>query len=159
MSCIRKFLGLYFLELELIASIVLAGAFTIWMFRFGGSAVVNDILDQNRSAVYGTLASILGALLGFVITALSIIIGYTTNEKFEFIRSSRHYFTLWRVLLSTIKALSLATAAMVVGLIFDRDTSPQNWILCVCVFTILFSLFRLRRCIWILENVIHIIIK
>jgi hypothetical protein len=146
------------LRLELVLSILLSALFMIWVFWFGGSLAVDSILHENRSAVYGALASIFGSLLGFVITALSIIIGYSTNEKFEFLKKSKHYPTLWKILISTIKALSASTVMMVIGLIFDRDNSPQHLILCVCVFTTLLSLFRLRNCIWVLENVIQIIV-
>lgn len=130
-----------------------------WVVWLGGSGVVDSILHESRSAVYGALASIFGALLGFVITALSIIIGYSGNERLEFLRKTPHYNTLWEVLLKTIKALSFATGAMIVGLVLDRDSSPNHLIFCICVFTILLSLLRLWRCIWVLENVIRIIIK
>ncbi len=123
----------------------------------GQANEIELILSVGRGK--GALASIYGSLLGFVITALSIIIGYSTNEKFEFLRKSKHYPTLWEVLISTIRALSAATVIMVISLVFDRDSSPQYLIFCVCVFTILLSLFRLRSCIWVLENVILIIIK
>lgn len=159
MSGIRRFYNLHFLGLELIISIFLSIFFAIWVTWFGGSTIVDKTLSGNRSAVYGALASILGSLLGFVITALSIIIGYATNEKLEFLRKSKHYTTLWNVLISTIKALSIATAMMIIGLVFDRDNSPQHFILFVSVFTLLLSLFRLKRCMWVLENVIFIVIK
>jgi hypothetical protein len=159
MYSIRRLWNAHFLGFQLGLSILGGILFTTWIFWFGGSVVVDSILHENRSAVYGTLAQIFGSLLGFVITALSIIIGYSTNEKFEFLRKSKHYPTLWKVLISTIKALSAATVVMVVGLVFDRDSSPQPLILCFCVFTTLLSLFRLRSCLWVLENVILIVIE
>jgi hypothetical protein len=159
MSRIRRFWAAHFLGLEFVLSILAGILFMIWVFWFRGSVVVESILHGNRSAIYGALAQIFGSLLGFVITALSIIIGYSTNEKFEFLRKSKHYPTLWKVLISTIRALSAATVMMVISLVFDRDSSPQYLFLCICVFTTLLSLFRLRSCIWVLENVILIIIK
>jgi hypothetical protein len=159
MSRLNRLRKVHFLGFELFLSILLSIVFAVWDVWFGGSVVVDSILHGNRSAVYGALASIFGALLGFVITALSIIIGYSANEKFEFLRKTKHYPTLWKVMLSTVKALSIATVVMIIGLIVDRDSSPNTLILCLCVFATLFSLFRLRRCIWVLENVILLIIK
>lgn len=159
MSQINRFWNRHFLGLELVLSLLLSFLFGCWLLWLDGSVKVDSILSGNRSAVYGTLASIFGALLGFVITALSIIIGYSTSDKFEFLRKSKAYPTLWKVLISTIKALGFATAAMLLGLVFDRDTSPQPLILCLCVFAILLSLVRLKRCMWVLENVIGIITK
>lgn len=159
MNRIRQIWGVHFLNLQIVFSILGGILFTFWVYKLGGSQVVDSILKGNRSAVYGTMASIFGSLLGFVITALSIIIGYSTNEKFEFLRKSKYYSTLWDILLSTIKALSVTTASMIIGLVFDRDSSPRDYILCFCVVTILLSLFRLKSCIWVLENVIRIITK
>ncbi len=159
MSRIRRFAGIHFLGLELTISVVLSIFFSYWVIWHGGAYPVDSVVNGNRGAIYGTLASILGSLLGFVITALSIIIGYSTSDKFEFLRKAKPYPTLWEVLLSTIKFLSLATISMIVGLIFDRDSSPNNFILCFCVFTVVISLLRLKRCLWVLENVVHIVIK
>lgn len=158
MSRLNRYRRVHFLGFELSLSIFLSFVFAVWVIRFGGSVVVESILHENRSAVYGTLAAIFGSLLGFVITALSITIGYSTSEKFEFLRKTKHYPTLWKVMISTVKALSIATIVMVIGLIFDRDRSPNYIILCLCVFATLFSLLRLNRCIWVLDNIIHIII-
>jgi hypothetical protein len=158
MSRLNRYRKVHFLGFELFLSILLSFVFGVWVILFGGSVIVESILHGNRSAVYGTLAAICGSLLGFVITALAINIGYSSNEKFEFLRKSKHYPTMWRVMLSTVKALSIATVVMIIGLVLDCDSSPNNLVLCCCVFAILFALFRLKRCIWVLDNVIHIII-
>lgn len=158
MSRLIRWWNLHFLLYEFVISLLAGSLLLVWVYKFGGSVVVNSILNGNRSVVYGALASIFGTLLGFVITALSIIIGYSANEKFEFLKKSKHYSTLWEVLIKTIKALSLATAAMIIGLVFDRDSSPNNIIFCFCTFAALLTLLRLWSCIWVLENVIRIII-
>lgn len=156
---ISRLWKVHFLGFHLSLSILASVTFTIWVYRLGGMVKVDTILNGNRSAMYGTLAQISGALLGFVITALSIIIGYSTSEKFDFIRQSRHYSTLWKVLLSTIKVLSFTTAWLIIGLVFDRDKSPVDAILCFSLFFLLLSGFRLSSCLWVFENVIAIIIK
>lgn len=155
---LKNYWDVHFLRLELLLSIAIGIGFGIWVLMFSGEQRVDTILSGNRSAVYGTLAAIFGALLGFVITTLSIIIGYLPNERFDFLRKSPHFPTLGKVLISTVKVLSVATIVMVVGLIFDRDSSPQHLILCFSVFIILLALLRLGSCIWVLENVIKLIV-
>jgi hypothetical protein len=155
---LRQVWDIHFLGLELLISFLAFILFVIWVFYFSGSVVVDSILKANRSAVYGTLASIFGSLLGFVITALSIIIGYSTSEKFAFLRKSKHYPTLWNVFVSTIEALSVTTIMMVAGLVFDHDISPNHLILSLCVFTFLLSLLRLISCVWVLKLVIRIVV-
>jgi uncharacterized membrane protein YwzB len=157
MSQLRRFWNLHFLGCQLAISIVISIGFLIWVFWFNGSVAVGSILKGNRSAIYGTLAAIFGSLLGFVITALSIIVGYSTSERFDFLRKSKHYHTLWDILINTIRVLSVSTIVMVIGLIFDRDNSPQYLILCCGVFVAALSLFQLWNCLWVLERVIRII--
>ncbi len=113
--------------------------------------------QNNRTAVYETLATIAGSLLGFVITVLSIIIGYSTNVKFDFLKQTDHYKTLWAVLMKTIWALSLATGYMIIGLVFDHDNSTHDIILCISFFPIALAFFRLKTCMWVLEQVIQIV--
>lgn len=157
MSQLRRFWNLHFLGCQLVISIVISIAFLVWILRFNGAVAVGSILQGNRSAIYGALAAIFGSLLGFGITALSIIVGYSTSERFDFLRKSKHYHTLWDILISTIRVLSISTIVMLIGLIFDRDNSPQYLILCGSVFVAVLSLFQLWNCLWVLEQVIRII--
>lgn len=157
MSRLRRLWNLHFFGCQLVISIMIGIIFLIWVFRYNGSVVVDSNLHGNRSAIYGVLASIFGSLLGFVITALSIIIGYSTSERFDFFRKSKHYHTLWDILINTIKVLSVSTLAMLIGLIFDRDNSPQYFIFCFSVSIALLSLFQIWNCMWVLEKVILII--
>ena len=168
---IRQSWNKHFLGLQLFLSVLAGILFLSSAILFNGSAVVNSVLNGNRSAIYSTLASVFGSLLGFVITALSIIIGYSTNEKFEFLRKSVHYSTLWQVLISTIKALSFATVVMLLGLVLDRDNPSKILIVnsniiyillltihFLSIIAIVLSIFRLGSCIWVLENVVKLII-
>jgi hypothetical protein len=86
-----------------------------------------------------------------------LIIGYSTNAKFDFLKKTDHYKTLWAILMKTIRALSLATAYMIIGLVFDRDNYTHDIILCIGLFPLALAFFRLKSCIWVLEKVIEII--
>lgn len=171
MSRIKKFWDVHFLGLEFLLSVIMGILFFLWMNLFSGSVIVNSILNGNKGAIYGTLASVFSSLLGFVIAALAIIIGYSANEKFEFLKQSKHYATLWHVLISTIKALGLATIMMLIGLIFDRDNFPKSlpininlyniylsMLRSLIIFTVLLALIRMKRCIWVLDNIVKIVI-
>lgn len=148
-----------FLRLEAGLGCVLGIIFGVWVKWYNGAILVDHILMSNRSPIYGSAASIFGSLLGFVIAALSIIIGYSASDKFQFLRKSSHYPTLWKVLTSNIKCLGFATMASMLGLIFDRDSAPHHVILFVFVMTSLLAIFRLARCLWVLENVVLLITK
>jgi hypothetical protein len=63
----------------MLCALAAGGSFVVWERAFGGHTMVDGVLQGNRGSVYGALASILGALLGFVITVLSIGIRSTNR--------------------------------------------------------------------------------
>lgn len=146
-----------FLWAEFVLAVLVATAFSIWTYRFGGQPIIADVIQGNRAAVYGALASIFGSLLGFAITAESIVLGLSGSERLEAIRESTHYTTLWRVFISAIRALGLATALSLVGLVLDRDIRPMWPCLLINVFGTVLASLRLLRCIWVLENVVALV--
>jgi hypothetical protein len=146
-----------FLRVELGVAFIVTIAFVLWVARYGGDRIVADVLHGNRSAIYGTLASIAGSLLGFAITAMAIILGFVPLERMAVVKESTHYNDLWQTFTSAIRALALATIATLLGLVLDRDASPLRWLVYLCVFAILLSLLRLARCVWVLEKVIRLV--
>lgn len=149
--------GRCFLGCELVAAFVLFAAFVVWAEYYNGYAHVADILKDRRGAIYGTLAAIFGSLLGFAITAESIVLGLSGHERLDIVRKSKHYPTLWRVFTATIRALAFAAVAALVALIADRENSPAAWALYGCVLGILLVIARLSRCVWVLEQVTHLV--
>lgn len=107
----------HFLLNEGLLSGAVACGSIVWMERFGGWQPVNSLLLGNRGAIYGALASIFGSLLGFIITAVSIALGFSASEKLTIVRDSRYYPHLWGVFMSATRWLALATVASVVALV------------------------------------------
>jgi hypothetical protein len=147
----------YFLCVEWLIAVMLTIIFVVWYIWFEGEAALSCFLNGNRPSIYGTAASIFGSLLGFAITATSIVLGFSTSDRLKVIRDSKQYSTLWKVFNSTIRALGIATIASFLALIFDRDQSPMPIFLYAVFFGATFSFFRLLRAIWVLENVIELI--
>lgn len=147
----------HFLWVEFAIS-VLIGLFAGYWIRYrNGAGVCDRLLAQNRAAVYGTLASIFGSLLGFVITAASIVLGFSGSESLSVVRGSRHYPTLWRVFTASIRALAFATVVSVSALIIDRDGQPNRTILCFLLFAVILATLRIGRCVWVIEQIILLV--
>jgi hypothetical protein len=146
-----------FLWAEFWLAVTVTAAFIIWTFYCGGQEIIAEVIRGNRSAVYGALASVFGSLLGFAITAESIVLGLSGSERLQIIRQSKHYTTLWRVFTSAIRALGLATAVALIGLVIDRDNHPIWLCLVLTVFATVLAFLRLLRCIWVLENIVALV--
>lgn len=145
-----------FLIAELFLSILLAILVTIWS-EYYGRPYIEYILDNNRSSIYSTLAAIFGALLGFVITAASIVLGYSENEKLSVVTNSLYYPQLWGVFVSNIRVLGLATLISLVSLLIASNDTNIGIVVYLNIWILLLVLLRLWRVIWVLENIIGLI--
>ena len=146
-----------FLVVEVVLALIGAAAFAIWYFAFCGAATVATSLDGNRATLYGTAASIFGSLLGFAITATSIVLGFSASDRLAVVRGSAHYPQLWKTFSASIRALAVATVVSIVCLIFDRDRSPNTWLTTIMVFSVLLASLRVARTIWVLEQIIALV--
>ena len=125
--------------------------------RCSGRYYVETVLKGNRATLYGTAASMFGSLLGFAITATSIVLGFSSSDRLAVVRGSAHYPTLWKTFSATIRTLALATVVALACLIWDRDSAPASWLTILLVFSILLALFRIGRTIWVLEQIIALV--
>lgn len=131
----------------------LAIAWAQWM---GGATAISDLMKDNRSAIYGAVASVAGSLLGFLITSVSVVLGFSSSERLEILRQSRHYDTLSKTFIAGIRALGFATLAALTALVADKERSPHPLFLGLACYAAMLALARLLRCIWIFEIIVRI---
>jgi len=156
---VRAYWRKHFLGCELVATVVVTGLFVLWAERYAGRAELQGLLDNRRATVYGAFAAIAGSLLGFVIATISIVLGmFSWGRRFDRLKASAAYGTLWAVFTSSIKAMGFATLALLAALLFDCDTAPKWWLFYIATGSVLLALVRLWRCVWVLENVIKIVV-
>ena len=149
----------HFLLFEGALAVFVAIGFGIWVWEFGGASSIGNLLQSNRATLYGTLASILGSLLGFIITATSVVLGFAASESLSVVRGSAQYPMLWRTFSATIRALAGATLVALICLLADRDSAPVLWLVVVLVLAIVLSMLRIARAIWVLERIIVLVTK
>lgn len=159
MKKINIFWEANFLRLEWILAGLISLGYAFWSESVNNGVFMSQFFSDGRGTLYGTLTALFGSLLGFAITAVSIILGYAANEKLEVVRNSNHYHVLWDTFNSAIKVLAVATVLALIGLVVDKDSSPKNVILYINFFLTILSFFRIARCIWILEYIIAIVSK
>jgi hypothetical protein len=157
MNAFRDWYGRHFLGMELSIATALSFAFCLWCEGFGGGTQLEAVLGTNRGAIYGTLASMLGTLLGFAITAISILLTMWPADTLQVLRDSGQGKTMWRTFTSCTRWLSAATALAVCALLFDTAGAPKYWLVYLGLWPMIVSVLRLVRTLWILEQVIDVI--
>jgi hypothetical protein len=146
-----------FLDVEFAIAAFVTAMLFLWCERWGGHEVLLNLVDKNRAAIYGALASLFGSLLGFAITAMSIVLGFSTSERLNILKSSSHYKDLWAVFPSAIRFLGITTLAALLGLVFDREAVHRPYIFVGCIGLSVLCVLRIGRCLWVLERMVELL--
>lgn len=156
---LRRWWEAHFFILEFVLAVIIGVGFVSWSEIFDKRQFLLMLSLDNREAIYGTLASLFGSMLGFSITAVSIALGYAANEKMAIVRQSKKYNELWEVFKSAIRILGLSTILALIGLFFDKAATTNFLIFYLNIVLSVLSLFRVARCVWVLENIIFIVTR
>ena len=152
----------HFLGIEALVAVVLAVAFGVWFAFCGGTSFIDEFTHENRTDIYTTTAGIAGTLLGFSITAVSLILTFISSERLAILRGSPAYRVLWKTFFQTIGVLGLLTITSLVCLIVDKDGAPAVWFaipLSFYFFSMILSVLRFYRVVWILERIVNLLTK
>lgn len=126
--------------------------------RFGLFPLASSIGHHFGSA-YGVLAQIFASMLGFVIAAITIVLGYANDERMSFLKLSRHYGALWQSFMSAIRWLAVASAISLVGFLVQVGDSPLMWIVYPVCGVSLMAVLRLTSCIKVLDGVVKLVTR
>jgi hypothetical protein len=92
-----------------------------------GSPVLLAGSDRTtRTAFYSALASATGALLGFAVTALSILVALPSRPAIEALRRYSAWKALHWLLLTTAGLLALTLVLSLVGTVYDVESASHG---------------------------------
>ena len=77
--------------------LVVAASIVGWYLLAGVSAMALPFLSADIGGVYGALVALHGALLGFVLAALTIIMGYAGSPQLRLIRDAGQLSNLFGI--------------------------------------------------------------
>jgi uncharacterized membrane protein YbhN (UPF0104 family) len=149
--------GRHFLLIDLAALSVAAVWIRLHFGSFDPAGIFNGTLGTNRATVYGTFASMLGTMLGFAITAVSILIAVWSHASLKLVRESPHSPTLWRTFTSCIRWLALATAVCLIALLLDTPPSPVAAVSFFAAWATAVAVSRLVHTVRFFEKLIQIV--
>lgn len=97
-------------------------------FIWGGHGV-SDALHETRKDVYSALAVIFGALLGFVLTAYSIVVSLNESTVLRRLRSRGTASIVLSVFPASAYIIAITTVAALSAIFLDSDKTVDNrWI-------------------------------
>lgn len=147
-----------FLRNEFLLVVLLVTGFVAWCEAGSGLDHMGTWMAGNRVSIYATIASVAGVLLGFSITAVSILITIVDSPKFRLVRDSGHVAEIWDIFFQAIWAFGMATILAIVGLFFDRESDPNRVVLYANTGAFAFAVARGLREVWVLEWAVNILV-
>lgn len=157
----RKIYRTHFLGIEFFFSIIIISIITFIFYHYIGFEIFQSTLTDIRVVLYGTLVALAGALLGFVITGLSVLLTAGTTPQIEKLKQSKHYKSIFTIFFSTSKYLGILFIASLLSLVFDKDSTPVIVLPLITLWALIIVIFRILRCLWVLEKIVglHILKK
>ena len=146
----------HFLKAEFLLSAIISLIIIFYINSIWSQEETLSWISANKKELYPLIASIVGTLLGFVITGVSIIIAFSESEKLKLLKQTNHFKTIYNVYFNTIRYLAITTLTPIIGLIVNDGAVHIFYFL---IWSIIISTFRIWRCVWVLENVIQILNK
>ena len=113
--------------LTVITPALLAG-YAIYAVQTEHAVLLGRLTGGTRSDLYGSLAASSGAILGFLITSLSILVALPARAALSRLQKLPAWELLLRALLVAAVLAALALVLSTVGLAIDRHDNPKQWL-------------------------------
>lgn len=152
MSNFKEVLEKYFLFFDLLIASILFFLSRFLVYKFLNYKIESFL--TNYDDVYSVLFTSGLTLLGFLITGISIIVGFLMNDKLSKLRKTQHPKTIVQIYKSAIFWTFLFIIGSFIGMF---QTKELDILLLVICFSIFITIIRIFRCIWILSKLVEIV--
>jgi hypothetical protein len=140
-------------KLDLLVPLVLVGAYLTSARSKSFDAV---LAPAPRSSLYGSLAATTGALLGFALTALAILVALPSTERLEALRRHPSWPRVPSAFFRAAGALLVALVLCTLGIALDAGTRPAQAYEAVVIAALALALVRVVGAIIALDAVMGV---
>jgi len=143
---------------ELLGAAVVSGVF-IFIDRVhlvDGHSLLTHVSTGDRSALYSSISASSAALLGFAITATSILLVLGAGPRMEWLRWQEEFQQTRVVFMGAIYALALATAVYTALIVIDTGKVGAWFLEASAAGVIAFVIMRFAWVLWLLDRLLRI---
>lgn len=137
------------------AATLVVATLSISLWRAGLFDDLGCFLKTDGVGIYGALLSTWAALLGFAITAITIVSALVSTPQFEKFRYSKHYDAFWFAFTWTIRTLGAAAVIALVALFVNHYEDGRLAVFMLVVWTIVLAASSLLRSGLTLEELLR----
>jgi hypothetical protein len=146
----------HFLGFEALAVLTVGLLLVLAIELLVGHQPVANAAGRLDGAFLSTVAGIIGGLLGFTITTMSIVAGLVYSDRFELLRQSPHFVKVWRIFGNAIGWQTLFLTTALAGFFMPNSGTPFQILMLTMVPLVLAVAASLWRCIWLVRRVFEI---
>lgn len=154
----RRIAGRLFIDhrgkAELILTLALLVAFLTTSFV--ASNYEETLTKQTRASLYGSLTGSTAALLGFVLTALAILVALPSTDRLDALRGHPKWPRVPNAYLRAAYVLLAALVLCTVGIPLDSDVTPWRVYEAVTVTVTALALARVAGAVIALDQIIAV---
>jgi hypothetical protein len=153
---LRKRYEADFMAYDLIGAVLLAGALPMAINLTCGFAAFSSHSTPIKVQLYQALFGVSATLVGFVISACSVVLAFGELPRFQLLKDSGQYAIMFSVYFSAMKWLGVLAGISLIGMFVDDSESPRTWTIFVAAFFVTLCALRVYRCVWILKRLAQI---
>jgi hypothetical protein len=135
---------------EVKSALVISIVLTLLLIVYINMHCSEDVVAMHIADNYGTFISLSATLLGFLITAYTILIAFPENYKIAILRQHKLYPILYEVFHFTAMLLLAFLITSIIGLVLGVSSIIFSYFM---ILILIFSLFLVFRVMWILKQV------
>lgn len=147
MTRVKDFVYLWQLPIAILVVVVVY----VIDHRWNNDQLITTALSPVRKETYGAVATIFGALFGFVITAFSIVVSLTNSAVMKKLRQNGEDKRVNDAFIQTTYVVGLATAVSLAAIFLDAKTDPNRLIEYIVMFIALWATLAVIGIISVLE--------
>jgi hypothetical protein len=121
-----------------------------------GATLLPAIDAGTRADLYTSLAASAAALLGFSITAASILLSLGTGPAIEWLRDQPEFQQTRHIFMGAIRVLAVTTVIFTTLIVADTDGTGVLWFELPGVLFAVLVVLKLERVIWLLDRLLRI---
>lgn len=140
-------------------AILLTGGLAFIDFRFHGGTVAASVIHGVRKETYAAVATIFGALLGFEITAFSIVVTVTDSVVMKRLHREGTAKEIFDGFMRATAIVGGATAAALVAMFVDRDEHQTVWYEYVTLAISIWATLAITTTVFLIDAIVRAVVQ
>lgn len=140
-------------------AIAITCALALVDFKWHNGMLATSIICGARKETYAAVATILGALLGFEITAFSIVVTLTSTEVMKRLHRDGTAGTIFSGFVRATAVVGIGALVSLAAIFVDSDAHPRVWYEYVTLTLAIWSTLAIASTVFLIDEIVRAVLK